>query len=302
MYKQFRELKNTMIQDISFAGQYSIGVFLEGKNLQVGLVKDMKVEKFYKKEINNREAEEVIIKEVMDAIDQLLTPDVKGIGIGVPSMVDVDKGIVYNVEHIPSWREVHLGDLLTERYHIPVYVNNDANCFAVGEKYFGKGKKNSNMVGVILGEGLGCGIIVNNRLYSGTNCGAGEIGYIPYKDHNYEHYCTSSYFDLKYGIKPEMLYARARKDDKIALAILEQFGSDIGNAIKTIMYSYDPECIIIGGSAARFFPYFSEQMWKVVRTFHYEKSIEKLKIEVSDQENISVLGAAALYFDAMTII
>ena len=70
----------------------------------------MKVEKFYKKEINNREAEEVIIKEVMDAIDQLLTPDVKGIGIGVPSMVDVDKGIVYNVEHIPSWREVHLGD------------------------------------------------------------------------------------------------------------------------------------------------------------------------------------------------
>jgi glucokinase len=291
-----------MIQDISLSGQFSIGVFLEGKNLQVGLVKDMQVEKFYQKEINNREAEEVIIKEVMDAIDKVITPDVKGIGIGVPSMVDVAKGVVYNVEHIPSWREVHLGGLLTERYKVPVYVNNDANCFAVGEKYFGKGKKYANMVGVILGEGLGCGIIVNNRLYSGTNCGAGEIGYIPYKDHNYEYYCTTGYFDLKYGIKPEMLLTRARKDDKIALAILEQFGVDLGNAIKTIMYSFDPECIIMGGSIARFFPFFSTSMWKVVRTFQYEKSVEKLKIEVSDQEKISVLGAAALYYDAKTII
>ncbi len=291
-----------MIQDVSLSGQFSIGVFLEGRNLQVGLVKDMQVEKFYQKEINNREAEEVIIKEVMDAIDKVITTEVKGIGIGVPSMVDVSRGIVYNVEHIPSWREVHLGDLLTERYHIPVYVNNDANCFAVGEKYFGKGKKYANMVGVILGEGLGCGIIVNNRLYSGTNCGAGEIGYIPYKDHNYEYYCTSGYFDLKYGIKPEMLLTRARKDDKIALAILEQFGADLGNAIKTIMYSYDPECIILGGSIASFFPFFSTQMWKVIRTFHYEKSVEKLKIEISDQEKISVLGAAALYYDARTII
>lgn len=291
-----------MIQDITLSGQYSIGVSLEGKNLQAGLVKNMEVELFYQKEINNRETEEVIIKEVMDAIDKVYTKEVKGIGIGVPSMVDVARGIVYNVEHIPSWREVHLGDLLTERYHVPVYVNNDANCFAVGEKYFGKAKKCSNMVGVILGEGFGCGIIVNNRLYSGTNCGAGELGYIPYRDHNYEYYCTSNYFDIKYGLKPDILYLRARRNDKIALAILEQFGQDLGNAIKTIMYAYDPECIIIGGSVARFFPYFGDQMWKVVRTFQYEKSIEKLKIEVSEQENISVLGAAALYYDATNIV
>ncbi len=290
-----------MIQDISLSGQYSIGVFLEGKFLQVGLVKNMEVEVFYQKEINNRESEEVIIKEMLDAIDHVYSPEVKGIGIGVPSMVDVAHGIVYNVEHIPSWREVHLGDLLTERYHVPVYVNNDANCFAVGEKYFGKAKKYANMVGVIVGEGLGCGVIANNRLYSGNNCGAGELGYIPYRDHNYEYYCTSSYFDLKYGLKPEILFTRARKNDKIALAILEQFGNDFGNAIKTIMYAYDPECIVIGGSMARFFPFFSEQMWRIIRTFHYEKSMEKLKIEVSDQENISVLGAAALYYDAMTI-
>lgn len=290
-----------MIQDISLSGQYSIGVFLEGKFLQVGLVKNMEVEVFYQKEINNRESEEVIIKEMLDAIDHVYSPEVKGIGIGVPSMVDVAHGIVYNVEHIPSWREVHLGDLLTERYHVPVYVNNDANCFAVGEKYFGKGKKYANMVGVIVGEGFGCGVIANNRLYSGSNCGAGELGYIPYRDHNYEYYCTSSYFDLKYGLKPEVLFTRARKNDKIALAILEQFGNDFGNAIKTIMYAYDPECIVIGGSMARFFPFFSEQMWRIIRTFHYEKSMEKLKIEVSDQENISVLGAAALYYDAMTI-
>jgi len=288
-----------MIQDMTIQNHCAVGVYLGGKHLRVGRVRNNTVEASLALEIDNHNSEEVILKELMDAIDQVFTDDVGGIGIGVPSLVDVSKGIVYNVEHMPSWREVHLGDLLSDRYKVGVYVNNDANCFAIGEKYFGKAKKFANVVGVMVGVGLGCGVITNNRLYSGTNCGAGEFGCIPYRDHNYEHYCTPQYFEFKYGLKPDVLYTRAKKQDKIALAILEQFGFDFGQAIKTMLYAYDPECIIVGGNISRFFPYFEKFMWKVVRKFQYEKTVEKLRIEVSDQPDIAVLGAAALYYDAL---
>jgi glucokinase len=64
---------------------------------------------------------------------------VAAIGIGVPSVVDVAAGIVYDVQYIPSWVEVPLKRLLEGRYGKPVFVNNDANCFALGEYHFGKG-------------------------------------------------------------------------------------------------------------------------------------------------------------------
>jgi glucokinase len=288
-----------MIQDMTIQNQCAVGVYLGGKLLRVGRVKNNVVEASHEREINNYDSEEAILNEVMDAIDQVFNDDGGGIGIGVPSLVDVSKGIVYNVEHMPSWREVHLADLLNERFKVNVFVNNDANCFAIGEKYFGKGRKYANMVGVIVGVGLGCGVITDNRLYSGTNCGAGEFGCIPYRDHNYEYYCTTGYFEVKYGLRPDNLLARAKKNDKIALAILEQFGFDFGQAVKTILYAYDPECIIIGGSISPFFKYFEESMWKVVKKFQYEKTVEKLIVEVSEQSDIAVLGAAALYYDAM---
>lgn len=286
-----------MIQDMTQKDQYVIGVNLGGKMLQAGRIKNNSIEASHTREIDNYNTEEAILKELIDAITQVFTPHVSGIGIGVPSLVDVSKGIVYRVENIPSWREVHLGGLLNQHFKVPVYVNNDANCFTIGEKYFGAAKAYANVVGIVAGTGLGCGIVSNNKLYSGTNCGAGEFGEIPYRDYNYEHYCTLSYFETKYGLKPDVLFNRAKKQDKIALAILEQFGLDFGEAIKSILYIYDPGFIVIGGSIRKFFPWIEPFIWEKLRKFKYPKTVEKLKIEVSTQPDIAILGAAALYFD-----
>ena len=75
------------------------------------------------------------------------------IGIGVPSVVDREKGIVYNVVNIPHWEEVHLKEILEARFSVPVYVDNDANCFALGERIFGDGKTVDNFVGLTVGYG-----------------------------------------------------------------------------------------------------------------------------------------------------
>jgi len=275
-----------------------VGVSLGGRMLLVGRVKNGQVEKGLTIKINNRETEGNIIKEILSAIKQVINESVVGIGFGAPSLVDVEKGIVYNVQKIKSWRQVHIKEILEDTFDVPVYVNNDANCFAIGELYFGKGKKAENLVGLILGAGVGAGIVFKKHLYSGANCGAGEYGNIPYRDFDLEYYLSEAYFDIKYGLTFDSLISRAKKDDKIALAVFEQYGFDLGNAIKIIMYTSDPELIIIGGPIAKAFEYFEEAMWEKLNSFVYKHSLEKLRIEASEQENIAVLGAAALYFDA----
>ncbi len=171
-----------------------IGVFLTGKSLDAALVINSKIEKRFSKKIDTTASEESVLHEVISAIENVMVKDVMGIGIGVPSLVDVKNGVVYKVRSIPSWREVHLKDILEDRFGVQVFVNNDANCFAIGEKYFGKAQKYNDLVGLIIDEGLGAGIIFNGFLYSGANCGAGEFGSIPYREHDYELWCEGKYF------------------------------------------------------------------------------------------------------------
>ncbi len=279
-------------------GNAIIGVSFGGKMLVAGKVKDGKIEKSITRKINNRGTEDEILADLFKIIDEVIDDEVVGLGIGVPSLVDVEKGIVYKVQNIPSWREVHIKEILENHFGISVYVNNDANCFAIGEMYFGSTAGVENSIGLILGAGVGAGIIFKRHLYSGTNCGAGEFGEIPFRDFNYEYYLNDAFFEYKYGVSAHTFLMRANKKDKIALAVFEHYGTDLGDLIKTLLFSVDPERIIIGGSLSKAFKFFEKSMWDKVNTFPYKHAISKLKINASEREDIAVLGAAALYYDA----
>lgn len=276
-----------------------IGVDLGGTNIRAGLVYNESIKKIAASPILSKENAEDVLNLLYSLIDEVITPDVKGIGLGVPSVVDTKLGIVYEVNNIPSWKEVHLKELLESRYSIPVYVNNDANCFAVGEKYFGKGKDYENVVGLITGTGLGAGLILNDRLYSGRNCGAGEFGMIPYLGKNYEYYCCGQYFSNQTSFTGEEAFNKAVLGDEEALAAFKNYGMHLGEAIKTILFSVDPEIIILGGSVSKSFKFYKDAMWETVNTFAYTNTIKNLKIEVSETEQVAILGAAALYLDAL---
>ena len=274
-----------------------IGVIFGGKHLSAARIENGVIADIVHREVNNREAEEVILSEIIHTINSVYTDSVAGIGVGVPSLVDVKHGIVINPTNIPSWHKVHLKDILEEQFNVPVYINNDANCFALGEKYFGVAKDYENIAGITIATGFGVGIIINGKLYSGRNAGAGEFCSIPYRDHDYEHYCSTKYFEEKYGLKNEILLARAKKKDKIALAIYELFGMDLGNAIKTIMYALDPDAIVIGGIMAEAYDFYKEAMLKTVNSFIYKGTVKNIKILKSTEANIPVYGAAALCFE-----
>ena len=275
-----------------------IGIDLGATNIRGAVVSDEAIAEIVSRRIHTRGTELQVLEDVYSLIDTLIDNEVKAIGIGVPSVVDVKPGIVYDVVHIPSWKEVHLKELLERRYRIPVFVNNDANCFALGEYYFGKGKGVDNMVGLTIGTGLGAGIIINNRLYAGQNCGAGEFGMVDYLGHNYEYYCSGSFFKNEYGINGEEIFNQAKKGTDRALLMYGELGKHLGNAIKMIMYTYDTGLIILGGSVPQAYKFFEKAMWEHIKTFGFPKSIDRLQIKTSALENSGILGAAALYYDA----
>ncbi|HEY4326233.1 MAG TPA: ROK family protein [Mucilaginibacter sp.] len=275
-----------------------IGIDLGATNVRGAIVDDESIGDIISQRIHTKGTEEQVLEDVYAIADKLMDSSVKAIGIGVPSVVDVKEGIVYDVQHIPSWKEVHLKQLMEARYHIPVHVNNDANCFALGEYYFGQGKGVDSFVGLTIGTGLGSGIIINKQLYAGVNCGAGEFGMVDYLDNNYEFYCSGSFFQNVHGLNGEEVFKNAKKGDPKALQLYKELGIHLGNAIKLVMYTYDPELVIFGGSVQLAYEYFEQTMWERIKTFGFTKSIGRLKIKRSQLENSGILGAAALYYDA----
>jgi len=272
----------------------TIGIDLGGTNVRCGLVENGNVIAKLSESCRAEKSESEVVDQIKDLISRLISSSVKGIGVGVPSVVDMQKGIVYNVQNIPSWKEVHLKELLEAHFGLPVHVNNDANCFALGEHRCGVGKPFRNMLGVTLGTGVGAGLIINNELYCGSNTGAGEIGCLPYLEHTLEFYCGSAFFVAYHNTTGKEAVQRAANGDAHAKRIWEEFGKHMGVLVKIILFAYDPDAIIFGGSIANAFTYFKEAMWNEMGTFDYPETLKKIQIATSVNDDISILGAAAL--------
>ncbi|MFQ6045028.1 MAG: ROK family protein [Gemmatimonadales bacterium] len=280
------------------AARTIIGVDLGATNARAGVVRQQHLDKVSKVRINPQGSVDEVLDQLCGLIDRTTPGDIDAVGIGVPSVVDIETGVVYDVQNIPSWKEVPLKSILEERYAAPVLVNNDANCFALGEKHFGIGVGRRSLIGLIVGTGFAGGIIIDGRLYPGSNCGAGEFGLIPYLESIYEHYCSGQFFTRHVGQTGAEVFRRAAEGDREALKVFTEFGRHLGEAVKTILYAFDPELIVLGGSVRKAYRFFEAAMWDSIRSFAFPNSIESLTIAVSKLEHVAILGAAALHYDA----
>jgi glucokinase len=271
-----------------------IGVDLGGTNLRAAIVRDGVVVRKQSEPCKAKRPEKEVINQLKSMIASLMVPGVESIGVGVPSVVDVEKGIVYNVANIPAWKEVHLKTILEEAFQLPVAINNDCNCFALGEYHFGTGRNYPNMVCLALGTGVGAGIIIDGKLYAGNNAGAGEIGCLPYLMHDYEYYCSGNFFASEHGTTGREAFEKGCAGDKRALEIWHETGTHIGNLIKAVLFAYDPQAIVLGGSISHAFPLFSQSMHETLKDFPYPETVENIKVLLSQQEDIPLLGASVL--------
>lgn len=249
-----------------------------------------------------------------------------GIGLTLPGLVDVDKGLLVFSPNL-QWRDVPLGEMFHEQTGLPVFVDNDANAAAFSEHLFGLARKARNFIFIIAGVGVGGGLFLNGDLYRGMDGFAGEIGHTNLNsEHNRPCRCGNrgcwenmgNQYALiervrarlevgRSSIIPELLekhhspltvswinYA-AEAGDKVALEALNETGEDLGLGIANLINTLNPELVVIGGTLSIAGKFILPAIKKVIEQRALFETRQKVKVELSTfGPDASVMGAVAL--------
>ena len=162
---------------------YRLGIDLGGTNIVAGVVDENYniVATAKRKTLTERSNEEIINDMAAAALEAIETAglkpsDIESAGVGSPGSIDPDNGIVVYTNNI-GFKDVHLGDLLKEKTGIDFFVDNDANSAAYGEFLAGAGKDTKDFVMITLGTGVGGGVIIDGKIYTGFNYAGAELGH-----------------------------------------------------------------------------------------------------------------------------
>ena len=278
-----------------------IGVDIGGTSIVAARFSDN--EMLEKKEVPtgaDRPAEQ-IMESLYEVIEMVLTDEVVGVGIGMPGFMDTESGVILQINNIPSFRGFAIKPKVAEKFGLPAFQNNDANCFALGETYYGAGKKYNNLVGVTLGTGLGGGIILNRKIHTGLMGGAGELGCVPFHGGISEDICSAALFKNKYGTTGAELYKKAKSGDTEALAVFDELARNIGELLRLVTYVLAPEAFVIGGSVANSWDLLEKPIREDMNSkFLAPMIIEEVDLVRAELDNAGLYGAAALCISQMS--
>ncbi len=283
--------------------KYFIGVDIGGTKIKAALVtKTYKVKKSIIFLTEANKGKKVVIKNIINAITEVWDKNVVGIGIGFPAPIELKTGTIKGAINLPGWDNVPLKKIIEKKFKKTVYINNDANCFALAESRLGQGKKHKLVVGLIVGTGLGCGFIIDKQIFTGSTCAAGEVGQIPFKGITLEEYAAgpalkrlSTYQGLT--MSPIKIAEMAKRNKGFAKNVFKEYGVNLGVALSVIANTYDPDTIILGGSVSKSFQYFRQTMNQTLKKHVFPMTGRHLKVTKSKLADASVIGAAMLAID-----
>ncbi len=252
--------------------QYVVGVDVGGTNIKLGVVgpsgKVIVRNSFATKPFASSRIKLItaLAREIEASIITagLTKKQVAGVGIGLPGLIDYEKGIVRFLPNIPGWRGVHLKSILHKMVKLPVYVDNDVKMITLAESKFGAGRGVKNLICMTLGTGVGAALILNGQLYRGEDNAAGELGHVPLNEHGPKCNCGGfGCFETYVGNRPlfalasrimntpgmttEAMFALAQKGDKKAVFFWKTAATHIGNGLVGVVNLLNPRLIIIGG-------------------------------------------------------
>lgn len=271
-----------------------VGVDLGGTKIRAVLVKGTTIINESITSTGQHKNKQVILNNLVDVINEVITDNTTGIGIGLPGILNTETGVIHDIVNIKAWNGINLIKELNRYFKHPVYIDNDANCFALGSQRFGVAKNFTHVVALTIGTGLGAGIICDSRIYGGLNNGAGEFGQIPYLDRTYEQYCSGQFFSDIKNLDGETLYNKAIEGDKEALKIWAEFGSHLGNIIINILYSLAPEAIVFAGSVSKGVPFFRKEILEKLKSLPLRNVADNIQLMIETNPDVAVMGAAAL--------
>jgi len=187
-----------------------------------------------------------------------------------------------------------LGKTVSEKYNMPVLVDNDTNCFLRAEVILGAGKKSATVVGVTIGTGIGGAIYFNNSLYQGIHGSAGEIGHLVVDTvDGVGLWLETIYQNLTKGNAANMA-EQAFNNDALAIKVFEEVGAYVGFALANVVNLIDPEIIIIGGSVMDSSDLFITEIKKSMKKTILSPKLKRIKVVKGKLENAGAMGAALL--------
>ncbi|MBR9691269.1 ROK family protein [Candidatus Woesearchaeota archaeon] len=260
-----------------------IGVDIGGTEIKAGIVSNNKIlRKIVVKTGSNKKE---IIKNMLDCVEVLFDKKIEGIGIGSPGPADYSKGVLGDTPNMPL-KGVNLKKIVFNKFRKKVVMDNDANCFVLGEA---ARLKKKNVVGLTLGTGVGGGIVINGELYRGRG-NAGELGHCTIKFDGkklgFNQGSLESYVSAK-AIKRD--YGKGPLDLKSSKA-WKEIGEKLGVGVANLINSFDPDVVVIGGGIAKGFSKFKAGMNKEIM----KRVVRKVPV-VKGKEDSGILGAACLF-------
>jgi glucokinase len=317
---------------------WTIGVDLGGENIRGAWV-NSKGQLFdpIKWETKVSEGKEKVLGRLVALVEELLknpppdcdpSTDLIGVGFGIPGILHLKKGLVIQSPQFPDWKRFAIHEKLRKKIKYPVFIDNDANAAALGEKVFGACKPYDHFVYVTLGTGISGALFLNGNIYHGSMGMAGEVGHITVDPQgapettgnrgSVELFASASGLqkvlsDLRdrhpqiTAKTPEELYELWKKGNKFPdFEAVEKVFDDMGNALgimlANVVNTLDPQAICFAGGLTNAWKAFSRKMIQITMERSYVARHNKLRIlsttlmKNSNFIEAGVVGAASLVY------
>lgn len=300
--------------------KYAIGIDLGGTNLRVALV-SQEGEILKKIKVPSSEnIEELLLK----SIGELFTDEVAGVGIGVAGLIDRDRGLVMVSPNLRAIEGIDIVEAVRDKFDVPVFIENDANVAALGEKCSGSGREFDSFVLFTLGTGIGGGIIYDGKLMnvsaeighmsitaSGVKCSCGNSGclesyasaraIVDYAVNALEHGTESILKQFHQGnvykLTPEDIYKTALEGDNLSRDVLREAGRYLGVGISNMINIFSPDAIILTGGLLGAWNIYIQEAIKEASRRTFKQLFDKVKIIPSSLgDNAGIVGASHLVF------
>ncbi len=257
---------------------YYIGLDIGGTKCaaSLGLVENGEIRLLQREEVPTQRDPKITLGNLAGAIEKYKKEvPVYALGISCGGPLDGKKGVIMTPPNLPGWHYFPIVDYVYEQFGLRSKLENDANACALAEWKFGAGTGTENMIFLTFGTGLGAGLILDGKLYAGTNGNAGEAGHIRLSQNgpigygkrgSFEGFCsgggisrlagimaekskldTPARAESLQGITTKKLSEYARAGDAFAKRVFAKSGSMLGKGLSVLVDLFNPERIVIGG-------------------------------------------------------
>ncbi len=285
-----------------------------------------------------KEGQPAVVKSILESVGRALAqahiavPDLTAVGVGAPGLSNPETGVLFTSPNLPGWRDVPLRDIIEKELGTKAFLINDANAAAVGELYFGAGRGARNFIYITVSTGIGGGIIIDGKIYTGSIGVAGEPGHMTIDDEGPPCNCgnrgcwealasgtalarearnrinegaTTSI--LEYGggdparINAEVIHEAAQAGDNLAAELIARTAYYLGVGLANLINIFNPEVIVIGGGLSNIGDRLLKPAFEEAGRRAFKQAYQAVRFARAELgRNSGVLGAAAFALEKMS--